>query len=887
MKRRLFYAISLLLLGMHVNAQKITSPKEHFSFEMGADYKLANYQQMESYMLRVAEQSDRIKIEYMGLSEGGNKQHLMIISSPENLRKLDHYKAIAKKMALAKDLSAEEAKQLSQEGKAVVWIDGGMHSNEMVGSHQLMETLYQLLNREDEELKRYLDNVIVLLWHVNPDGQDILANWYMQYPKESDRNMKIPVLYHKYAGHDNNRDYFMTTLKESKHIAKILYQEWFPQIVYNHHQTAPAGAVVAGPPYRNPFNYVYDPMIITGIDAVGAAMINRLNVEDKAGYTRLDGSVFSTWWNGGLRTTPYFHNMIGILTEIIGGPTPSDVPVVADRLLPNNNTPNPVRPQSWNFKKSIDYSLSLNYSILDYASRNADVLLYNIYKMGANAIAKGQTDTWTFYPDYIDSLKNSTKGRTSLKDYAAIFENKDFRDPKVYLIPKDQADYKTALKFLNALIRNGIQVHELTADVQVNGKAYTKGSYLVYTAQAFRPFVLDMFEAQRHPHDLEYVGGPPRRPYDAAGWTLAMQMNVVVDKLYDSVKLPAQALAENQEITMELQKPVSLHKNGYLLSAAENDAFAVVNSLLKQDVAVYRIDEGSQKGDFYFNLKDSKVLGSLSKELQSSLKYASAKPAKLKAVKKLKIGIYDYYGGSMPAGWTMKVLEDFGFDYEVIYASTINQEQLKGFDCLLFMGAGIPAYEGRGSMFRSGAPAEDLVPAAYAQLLDSLSKTKSVPILRNYMAAGGRILASGASAELAYYLEANIQNALLDAQGNKFDSQRFYIPTSLLEVNTVASAASYGLGSKLPIVYNNSPLFDLSKADKTKVQEIIAFGPAVSLLSGWSLGEELMAGKTAGFKLSVGQGDFVAFGPDIVNRTQAHGTFKLLFNQLYGEQLVK
>src|SRR5690606_12870244 len=200
-----------------------------------------------------------------------------------------------------------------------------------------------------EETLRILDDVIILLVQVNPDGQELVADWYMRNEKSENRKTNIPRLYQKYIGHDNNRDFYMMNMKETTNISRIQYIEWMPQIIYNHHQSSPAGAVVAGPPYRDPFNFVFDPLVITGIDGVGAAMVDRLSRENKPGYTRLDGSVYSTWWNGGLRTTPYFHNMIGILTEIWGSPNPSEIPFIPERLVPNNDNPFPIRPQPWKF----------------------------------------------------------------------------------------------------------------------------------------------------------------------------------------------------------------------------------------------------------------------------------------------------------------------------------------------------------------------------------------------------------------------------------------------------------------------------------------------------------------------------------------------------------
>lgn len=242
-----FLSLTSLVLALQLlYGQQVTPPVDHFGFEMGADYHLANYTQMERYFLQIAQESDRVVIEKAGLTEEGRQQYLLVVSSPENLTQLEKYRKISQRMGRAEDLTEQEARELSKQGKPIVWIDGGMHSNEMVGSHQLVETLYQLASSEDADIKRYLDEVIVLIWHVNPDGQELLADWYMQYENSADRNMSIPRLYQKYVGHDNNRDFFMYNMKEAQNLARVMYIDWLPQIVYNHHQTSPQGTVVQG-----------------------------------------------------------------------------------------------------------------------------------------------------------------------------------------------------------------------------------------------------------------------------------------------------------------------------------------------------------------------------------------------------------------------------------------------------------------------------------------------------------------------------------------------------------------------------------------------------------------------------------------------------------------
>src|SRR6185312_4483489 len=207
------------------------------------------------------------------------------------------------------------------------------------------------------------------------------------------------------VGHDDNRDFYMSNMKESTNMNRQLFLEWFPQIMYNHHQTGPAGAVVFIPPFRDPFNYNFDPLVPLGIEMVGTAMHSRLVAEGKGGSAMRSGANYSTWWNGGLRTVTYFHNMIGILTEIIGSPTPMTIPLVAEKQLPQGDWPLPIAPQECHYRQSIDYEMSNNRAILDLASRYGETFLFNIWRMGQNAINNGGKDTWTVTPRRIEALQ--------------------------------------------------------------------------------------------------------------------------------------------------------------------------------------------------------------------------------------------------------------------------------------------------------------------------------------------------------------------------------------------------------------------------------------------------------------------------------------------------
>jgi len=912
-RRKTLLLFGFFILIGQIKAQTIPDPKSYFGFTIGDDYHLATYKQLEGYFLKLDALSDRVQTIEIGLTEEGRKQYVWVVSSPENLKNLAHYKAISQKMARAEGLTEEEARALSKEGKPIVWIDGGLHATETVGAHQLIETYYQLLSRNDSETKSILDKVIILLSQVNPDGQDLVSEWYMQEQNPKKRNMRIPRLYQKYIGHDNNRDFFMMNMKESTHIARQQYIEWMPQIIYNHHQRGPDGSVLAGPPYRDPFNHVFDPLIITSVDGVAASMNNRLNAEGKPGYTRLSGSSFSTWWNGGLRTTPYFHNMIGILTEIIGNPTPEEIPVVPSRLIPNNATPNPVTPQAWHFRQSIDYSVSLNYSILDYAQRHGDELLYNMYQMGKNAIDKGNNDTWTLLPRFADSIdtfyrrdkraglikenKRNEGGRGGSvipKSYFdKVLKNPAYRDAKGYIIPADQADFSTAVKFINALLKSGILVHQATADFRVGGKQYPAGSYVVKTAQAFRAHVLDMFEPQDHPNDFEYPGGPPIRPYDAAGWTLAFQMGVQFDRILDAFDGPFQAIPYGV-----LQKAPSQEfarsASGYFIDARINDAFMAANDLLKAKVAVYRttgVFDGMPAGSFYITAKGQKALQEVATRYGLPIVAAQHKPQQMEPIKPSRIALFDQYGGSIPSGWVRWLMEQFHFDFQRIYPKEIDAGNLrKKYDIILFISGGIPPFrEGNGNARRFNArmPEETEIPQEYRAQLGSITTEKSIPQLKAFLEDGGRILTVGSATHLAYHLQLPVENALMETnkEGKSVNlpGDKFYIPSSILTAKTDTTLApNWGMPAYTDVVYNNSPLFKLKADGETsRIKPLLWFDNAKPLKSGWAWGQAYLKGGITAFYTEVGKGTFYAFGPEITSRGQAHGTFKLLFNALY------
>jgi hypothetical protein len=924
MIRSILQPFAILLLGLTTVWAQIPSPKQHFGFNIGDDYQLATYTQTEAYFKKLAATSDRVKLVDIGPTEEGRRQYMLIVSSPANLKKLSHYKEISQKLARAENLNDDQARALALEGKAVVWIDGGLHATETVGTMQLIETAWQLVSRKDPETMRILNDDIILLTHANPDGQEIVTNWYMREATPEKRSLdNVPRLYQKYVGHDNNRDFFMLNMKETQNIGRQLFVEWIPQIMYNHHQRGPAGSVLAGPPYRDPFNYVFDPLMVTGIDALGAAMINRLNAENKPGFTRLSGSVFSTWYNGGLRTTTHFHNMIGLLTEIIGDPTPEDVPLVPKRLLPNGATPFPVTPQKWHFRQSIDYSVSLNYAVLGYAARYRDEVLFNIYRMGKNSIERGSHDTWALSPKRIDAITNAYDsdpkkvvppinaalaqygmipkgGGMPMKYYDTVMKAPVLRDPRGFIIPAGQPDFATAVKFINALIRTGIQVQQATSEFAVAGKTYPAGSYVIKSDQAFRPHVLDMFEPQDHPNDFQYPGGPPVRPYDAAGWTLAYLMNIQFDRILDSFDGPFKKLPYG-----ELQSPEGHVAggvgDGYVLSARANNTFTAVNDLLASGVEVYRLPHGtgvkpaSEAGAFYVpaSPKAKSVLDKAAKELGLEVASLAKRPTTtMTKMAPMRIALWDTYGGSMPSGWVRWLMEQYHFPAKVIYTQDIDAGDLrKKFDVIVFVTRAIPPVGGKDvdifSLLGSEAKPEN-TPAEYRPWLGKITADKSIPQLKAFMETGGTVITIGTSTNLAYHLKLPVKSALTEmtttGQEKPLPGEKYYIPGSVLQMSVDSTnQATWGLPALTDVYFDASPVFKVSPdAIATgKVKPLAWFSTSKPLRSGWAWGQSYLQDGIAAFMAPIGTGKLYAFGPEITFRAQSHGTFKLLFNQLY------
>jgi len=761
---------------------------------------------------------------------------------------------------------------------------------------------------------RFLDDVILLAVHANPDGMDLVSSWYMREPDPRKRSTdQIPRLYQKYIGHDNNRDSYMATQPETINMNRVMYLDWFPQVMYNHHQTGPSDVIVFVPPFRDPPNYYCDPLLVVGIESFGAAMHSRLVADGKPGSGMRSRANYSIWFNGNVRTTGYFHNQIGLLTEMKGNPTPMELAFFPDRQLMSVDMPFPHEPKVWRFRNAIDYSITLNRAVMDYASRHRETLLFNRYVMGRNSIGRGNRDHWTIQPKRVDEVTREASKDAALADelaptfrrrgqgvpakYFELLRKPENRDPRGYILPADQPDFPTAAKFINTLLKNGVTVHRATREFMVAGKTYPAGSYVIKAAQAFRPHILDMLEPQDHPNDFLYEGGPPVPPYDNAGYTLAFQMGVDFDRILEGFEGPFEKI---EGLAQPLPGRVTRAGGaaGFLLSHGVNDSAVAVNRLLAGDHEIFWLAEPFSAdgkthpaGTIYIRTKSStgQALDNMASELGLNFEGVGTPPqGDAYQLSRVRVGLWDRYGGSMPSGWTRWLLEQFEFPFEVVYPQNLDAGDLRSkFDVLVFVTDAIPPGEGRLAMGESSGtvrqPDPLTIPAEYRGWLGNITEDKTVPRLIDFLEAGGTILSIGSSTNLGPLAGLPVRNHMVDGKGDPLRPEEYYIPGSVLQVRVNNThPLAYGLKDRVDVFFDNSPVIRLQpEADKRGVATVAWFDSDRPLRSGWAWGQHHLYGGVAVAEAKVGKGQLFLYGPEVLYRGQSHGTFKLVFNGIY------
>jgi hypothetical protein len=861
--------IAALAQALPTAQRTVPTPRSVIGWEPCADYKLATYEQIEDYFRTLAAAApNRMKLVEMGRTAEGRRQVLAIISSEDNLRQLGKYKDIARRLALARPstssgslLTDDEARALAREGRAVVWVDFGLHSTEVAHGQTAPLMAFKVVTDESDEMRFIRDNVIFLLVaNMNPDGTTMVASWYRENlgkPWEG----RLPELWHKYVGHDDNRDWFMMNQPETRNSAKQLYTEWFPQIIYNQHQTGPYPSRIFVPPFDDPMNPHIPPLVMRGVNLVGDAMTRRLEQEGKRGAISRIG--FDTWWNGGMRTAPYYHNMIGILTETShASATPArDDPktfpsyfsgTTVPTLEPTTYYPSPYLGGEWHLRDSCDYMVTTSMAALDIGAKRRQEWLYDIYQMARDAIKTHAKET--------------------------------------FIVAADQWDPGTAVKMINVLRLGGVEVERASAPFTAGGQQYGAGSFVIRGAQPFEPYVKDLLTPQAYPDMRLYPGGPPKRPYDITGWTLSYQMGVRADRVAEAVNVATQQI----EVAPVPQGGIPGVVGGKIVPFAidprANDAFIAVNRLLSAGDAVYRTRApiavgGTQwpAGTFLVTngtgtaARVDQVAKSLGLQVAavdapgSDWGQTPVRPQPdpsptpdLWRVRAPRIGLYHGWGGNMDEGWTRWVLEQFEFPYVSLFDRDVRAGNLRArFDVILLPDA---TYD---QMLNGMAPGS--MPDAYTGGMT----TRGVANLYEFASHGGTLVAMDRAAELPLTtFGLPIRNVTAGVQ-----EADFYVPGSILKVKVDPSnPVAYGMPPEAAAFFINSPAFAVGRPDD--IRTVAEYPGRDVLLSGWMLGERVIAGRAAVVDATVDKGRLVLLGFRSEHRGQTHGTYKLLFNAI-------
>ncbi|MCR9247977.1 MAG: M14 family metallopeptidase [bacterium] len=863
---------------------QVPSPEQFLGHVVGADYRLCNYTDMVRYFRAVEQASDRCRLVDIGESSYGQRMLMAVISSPQNLARIERLREICQKLSKGRGVDELTATAFAEEGRAFIWIDAGLHATEAIAGQNILELVWQMTSRNDREVKQILDEVVLLACPVNPDGYELIANAY-----RATRSMTIPVLYQRFVGHDNNRDFYACNQVETQNVTRVFYDTWCPQIVYNHHQSAPRGTIMYTPPFRDPLNYHMDPMVARGIELVSAHMNSRFAYEGKPGIISESGASYSAWWNGGLRTINYFHNVIGILTESFGRPEPTEIKQTLRRRLPYGDYPDPVKGQIWHARQTIEYMQTANFAILDYAARYRRELLHGMWRMATRSIERGSRDHWTPTPRLLELAKER-------EEPDSVFADPALRDPRFFVMPRDQRDWAAACRFVRALARCGVEVHRTRKPFELAGRAIPVGSFLVSAAQAYRPHVMDMFEPQWHPDDTQ--NGKPVPPYDAAGWTLAMQCGVEVVRGFEAVPEAVEVVDAERLPGTSLPDASA---NGWLLAVADSHTPIAVNRLLAAGCEVARTAAGDYR--VARSAAAARVLATLatSHGLRASAANGDARAGE-QPVLAPRVGLFDVFGGHMPTGWDQWVLEEYGFSVAQVFGDRIEAGDLgRDFDVLIFH-TGLPGPRDlERAMRRRNPPDFDKLAEVLPPFEDwsnlkaratKLTGDKSLPAIREFVEGGGTLLALGEECEkVIRHFDLPVKVGVYvpsdDPAGEEGDGERratreeFYCPGSLLAatVDTEHPLAAGCPAELAMMVRRRSKILEVTD-ESAPIDVVAAYRGGDTLLSGWGIGVERLVGKAVVLSARSGRGRIVLYGADVTYRGQPIATFRLVFNAI-------
>lgn len=855
---RVLMAASALGLCTPAMAQSVPSPKAVLGHDVGEDYYLANYEDAVRYFQALAKSSDRIRLFESGKSTHGKTFVYAVISTPENIANFDKYKAISKRLGDARGLTDAEAKKLAAESPIIVHIDGGMHASE-VADHQLPLALaHKLVSaKNDAEVDAILKNVVLVLWPtLNPDGQDMVVDWYRKQRGTKWETSRTPWLYQEYVGHDNNRDGYMLNMKESQ-VVNAQEQEYAPVIWYSQHQVAPFPARIWVPPFADPVSSNINPLMRIWTNAIGTNIMTRMETEGKPGAVAQ--ARFDNWFPGFLDYIHVFRNTISFFTETAhDSATPKtwkveDFPKSAQDLKAQIMYPHPWKGGEWHLKDSVDYMLTASMSVLETAQKYRETLLFNRYQAGRDTIA-------------------------AAKD-----------GPSAYVIPSGQSDVPEAAALAQVMVSHGLDVMQTSTATTIGGQTYPAGSWVVPMDQPFAGLARELFDSQKYPDAiLGGDGNPADLPYDVTGWTLPMQMGVRVDKIEQPLDAAARAGFTRVAAATAPAGGVSGSGANYLLDRRVNNSYRALNAALAAGGKARWTDS-----QIALSGLSPQVMVKIAAQYSVAVTAGADAPAG-NAVSKGRVALYRPWGSNIDEGWTRWLLEQYGFGAKTVYNADVKAGLAGEVDTIVLPDLSAPSKSRPGDT----APAADFesrYKGPLASLMDGFSPNQmpapyaggigedGAKKLKDFVRDGGTLVAlNNASDAVIDLFDLPVTNILKDAK-----SDFFFCSGALLQVQlTPGTKIAAGMPLDPIVMFERGPAFQPKPGFKGEV--LASYAPTgTPLRSGVLMHPEAIQGKAAAVVVEYGKGKVYLYGFRPQWRGQSHGAYKLFFNALYPERAGK
>jgi hypothetical protein len=834
---------AVAVVGLSLQSGGPQRPDAFFGIRIGADGELARYPKILEYLQHLSKSTNRVKFEELGKTTMGNPYVLATISAPENLAKLPRLVEINRRLADPRGLTEAEAKRLAQEGRAFYFVYGTIHSTEVGNTQSLIEIAHRLATDGSPEIKEILDNVVVLLVpSQNPDGQYLVVDhWYKT--KGTPFTRVYPDLYHKYVGHDDNRDWFMFTQKETRLAIEKVHSVYKPIITHDMHQMGSGGARIFVPPFDDPYDPNVHPILRQGIATVGQAMASALVSEGKAGVEWL--SRYDLW--APARQYMVYHGQPRILTEIASVN-------LADPLINANGAPMGPQETRWNFPipyKRSDWRLR---DIVDYGNTVAIA--------GMAHVAKYRT-TWleNFYRVHADWVNRKEA-------------------PYAFVVSRWQRDPYETQQLLEIMRIAEVEIHQAKTPFKAGAKEYEAGSWVIKTAQPYGAFAKTMLERQNYPDLRLYPGGPPKPPYDVTGHTLGLLMGVDVDQ----IEQPFDAALE----LVKAPRPHSTHfplelGGNYLIAPTSNAAFLAVARLQAAGIRVERAADGATTtpGTWIVPMsgESQRILTDVSRAtglpVRGSYSHYTGDVYRLKPA--THIGLWRG-ANNMPAGWLKWVFEQYGFNHRAIASTDFETDLASQYDTIV-----LPDGTSRATIVTGLSPERNDKEFAWAYGVGDAGWKK----LGDWVKNGGTLVAIGSAVATARaLLDLPIEPVLPERAGGRGGNTAplaFFCPGSLLqnEFNT-AHPVAFGMPASWPVFFEGDQAYRL-KPGFTIQSEVVSRYPAQGpiLQSGWLLGEDLLRDQANVVAFRVGKGYVVTLGSQVDFRAQPRATFKLLFNAMF------